>query len=359
MGDIFLLGGLEDLDSVLQRMNQTLENVPRDFLHEQGFTAAVESLGIDATPFHIAGEPGAYHLVESDGVTIRDVNTLIIQKALAEGDLTFAVKRLMGWTEEETVRVVDPDRHSAYRDWWKKQGGKTDLSRIKSIEVAGRERFVREGGNPPVDAADFRDRLWEKENEYDASYRERSGKKWSRWIKEKKAGRWVKTTIGVGLAVFGASVVFALINRHREDMNGCWLVHLSSGDKCKVASMSACPHRGGVKDMCSHTAFPPTRCVVKTSTNALNAHTCQERLGECVSSGAPCSKWCTKLAPPPGYVLRCVQVGFFGAAEDLLVEEPLDLLGSSTLKTILWIAMGSMAVMLMMWIFGFFRRGGR
>ena len=126
--------------------------------------------------------------------------------------------------------------------------------------------------------------------------------------KKTKLGRWTKTLAIVTVATITSAELYTLIKRHQEAMNGCWLLNIKSGDKCKVTTMSKCSTAPVVR--CSSTEFIRNYCVKPRGRG------CAARLNDCVNDDKPCSKYCELVKPPAGFRLKCVHVGFWGAFED-------------------------------------------
>jgi hypothetical protein len=143
-------------------------------------------------------------------------------------------------------------------------------------------------------------------------------------IKSVKIGTWVKTTVIVSGAVVGMSFMIQKIIEHKKEMNGCWLIRTEDDFRCKINALS-CPieitsntnnctplYQCGRQKTAA--CFEKDTCIDENCTQKIGNVACTEPKDE------PCSKFCSanKIDCPAGYVLKCVNVNFWGAAVDFI-----------------------------------------
>ena len=368
--------------------------------------------------FKVDGKSGEMTVKDGEG---NEINLTDIGKDLGEGNYRDAFEKL-GFDE----KTLDDD---SFQDFFKKskanydaQPGVQATENVAETQANGNkltESLPEDVQDPPQNAAELEDRLSKVEGgDKTLDQMNERLKKIEANSKEglpTKVGRWVKYTIAAG-AVVGAGVGIGFlvdaINKHMHKMNGCWMVNLKTGDKCKIEVLTCNADNRSPEvfssgeaqkcDMCDSydncqsawKAGTPTfnPCVIgskpksicsngKCSVTGLQGSKpdetcktdsdCGDRPGKYVPNAtdpskacpncevcavqcpgdASCSTQCNcgKFQCYPGYKLTCVNVDFWGAAEDYL-GEPLKF-GEATLKKVLmillYIAIGIVAVFLL------------
>lgn len=153
--------------------------------------------------------------------------------------------------------------------------------------------------------------------------------------KEFKAGKWIKRVVVGGGILFGGLAIFDEINKHRMIMNGCWLVDIRTGQKCKVNSLTChtskeeAKYACGPYNVCGENGLSP--CFdSNTCVRRARDGTCEQTIGKCRTG--TCNALCSRdsaLKVPPGKRLQCVSVNFWGAAEDFLGEAATGIFGKN------------------------------
>ena len=127
--------------------------------------------------------------------------------------------------------------------------------------------------------------------------------KWSSMMKSEWLG---KGALVVG-GVITVSTIVQMVRNHQKEMNGCWIVDVHTGLKCKVTVLSGCNSGGGG----GSTACP------SCSGGGGALLLCSDEKGRC-SPFENCDRRCAKTKNmAPGTRHKCVSVNFAGAFEDL------------------------------------------
>ena len=164
-------------------------------------------------------------------------------------------------------------------------------------------------------------------------------------------GTYVKTSVKLGIIASGVFLLTKFIKEHQKAMNGCWMINLKTGDKCKVTNL-CCGDTNKSGKMCEQT---PTSCTQynnrgekqenKTScfTDAAcvtvnESGNCAETIsskGDKCKGKKTCSIYCdsSKIEVPEGFQISCVNVDFYGAMADV-VATPFNVAGDLIKKVI-------------------------
>ncbi len=290
--------------------------------------------------FKIEGTPTEYKLKYGDKV----VDIEAAEAALNKGDLLTSFEKF--GAPDEVLKSPEVKNYSAmYENAWKQQKGIQDSISVEKTSSSGNEMSKSIG--EPKTLEEF-----QKQLDTNTSLGKDTNAKIDRINKQleeaKKSGnkpvekgKWVKTTLQVGLVALTAGTLYELINQHRVAMNGCWLVNSQTGDKCKVQKLTCqseskidknvCPANGvsfgTCNDICSGEDITCIEgsCVECNPKSEDGTQTCKTRVPECDGGGGECSTYCNcnLVGCPTGYTLQCVNADFWGAAEDF-VEEPFD-----------------------------------
>ena len=236
---------------------------------------------------------------------------------------------------------------------------------LRALEQTMRNQAeaMRQIGIEPVSAQDFED-LVKKNKALEEQVKELKdrAKEDGKTGKKTNVGKWIKRAI----TVIGIASIYEAIKRHQEEMNGCWLVNLSGTDgyKCKVSTL-ICDSDNLKGTMCTGsdlsgcgTKSNPEQCfeVGKTCVEYNpNSQTCKTKLAQCTSGNCSTYCDCTKIQCPENHMLKCVNVSFWGAAEDFF-QQPFDF-ASSTLKKIfsvlLWVLLGIVVLVVIFFLVKF------
>jgi hypothetical protein len=311
-----LLSGIEELRTRMKYINTsgiTLDSAALDIFNESGFNGDLNFLDLPQDKFRIEGSEANYQLVTTDGDI---VNLDRIHEGITNGNLMVVIDELKFPRESLPPKVFE--YISKYKNEWNSMMGTKDIAAVDAITLDGinveREvGFSIDNASQLQAALEADESLKVKFQKDIAKLREKLSKN-----SESKVGRWVKRSVILGTAGLTIAEVWKMINEHRQAMNGCWMVHNANGTKCKITTMSKC---GGntplsctaVNHVCgdgTEDCFSATKCMVKN--NELG--TCTEILGNC--SNGECSKYCGSIDLPPGYRSHCVNVNFWGAAND-------------------------------------------
>lgn len=164
-------------------------------------------------------------------------------------------------------------------------------------------------------------------------------------------GKWLKYSLLFGGGAFGLYELYTVIKNHQNAMNGCWLAsNNDENQKCKIYPLTCnkddlntknntfqiCGYCNDIKN-CTFPKFNPCK-IGSTAPNkdqlipgtynqsSLNPKTACSNCSycaiqsSCVGENTDCSSDCTSLKynVPIGYVIKCVSVNFWGAAEDFM-----------------------------------------
>ena len=309
------------------------------------FTENLWSLGINPSEaYRIVGSPGDYQLVRGD-VAIDPVRVV---RALNSGDVVGVLESL-GMTDVELrsskLMLKEEVFRRRYKQAYEAQPG-IQLIRRHLDKVKLSERLTREWGDVRTSEAleaIVRDRA-EVKAQLDA-FRKRVTKQGA--VKTKG---WLKRTVKLAMLGAGVGGLWALIDGHRKAMNGCWLINVKTGEKCKISTLTC---HGNAYDECSASAthlcgsylqaaknmqpcYAVTKCMKKDPVTG----ECLETLREACAGkeGQSCSKYCEHINTPVGYKTLCVSADFWGAAKDLVSTLGLSTTGWWWWKTLLFVA---------------------
>lgn len=300
--------------------------------------------------FKIEGTPNEYKLKYGDKI----VDIEGAEAALNKGDLLTSFEKF--GAPEEVLKSPEVKSYSAtYENAWKQQKGIQDSITVEKTSANGQEMTKSIG--EPSSLEDFQKQL----DTNTTLGKDTNAKidKLNKQLEEAKKtgnkpvekGKWVKTTLQLGLVGLTVGTLYELINQHKAEMNGCWLINNQTGDKCKVQKLTCqqeskinenvCPANGvsfgTCKDVCSGEDITCIEgaCVECNPKDENGMQTCKTRVPECIGGGGECSTYCNSnlVGCPTGYTLQCVNADFWGAAEDF-TEEPFKWSGGLVTKII-------------------------
>lgn len=296
-------------------------------LERSRFYSHMGDMGLSGETFSFEGDPGNVRLtnngepVDLDGA-IKNVKNY--------GDVLSAMRDLK--VPEDVINEGPVQRYAAeYKVKWDNQPGNLDIKSVDYIEDTGKEIETKLEADPKS-YAEMKEALGkdkslsnELNNRFDELKRKvedsrRSGK-------ECKVGRWIKRVVFSGGILVGGLEIFNEINKHRMLMNGCWLVDIRTGEKCKIGPLTChkisseeIKYLCGPYNVCGQDGLSPCfdqNTCVKRAKNG----TCDQTIGKCKTGN--CNALCSQdssLKVPSGKRLKCVSVNFWGAAEDFLGE---------------------------------------
>jgi len=266
---------------------------------------------------------------------------------MRDGDLKSAIEVL-----NPDIKLDDPTLKTLdeYKIQFQKQTGYVDIKNVKDTETEGKANSNKLGGDP-TSVDDLNNKL--NANPDAKETIDKAIKALDDKIKEdskstdsKTIGKWVKESayklfkmglkIAVGLAI--SAELFKLIKDHQNQMNGCWLINIKTGEKCKLSDLTCDSDQANANDNpcpIDGEDIPDTTCVSYSPSPSSSPASCITISEDNGCSGSNCSKYCSpsRVNCPSGYTLQCVNVDFFGALSDLC-EQPLDF-GSNLLKNVL------------------------
>ena len=220
---------------------------------------------------------------------------------------------------------------------------------------------AKEIGKDPVSAEEFEEQVKKnKALEKRVKELEDKTKEDAKKGKKSEVGKWIKRAIGV----VGIAALYGMIKQHQDEMNGCWLVSTkgTDGSKCKVKILTCSSDERNAGDPCPlptpgcgtkdkpESCFTPDTCIkykpLPSGSPPGTKQECAAKLPQCTSG--KCSPYCdcSKVQCPPDHILQCVQVSFWGAAEDFF-QKPFDFAGGMAKKIffiLLWVLGGILLV---------------
>ena len=310
-----LLDGISDLRSSLKRLNLSGKELEAgvDLFDESGFDEDINFLNLSHERFSIDGEPANYRVVSGDDV----VDMEAVYRGILDGDLLKVVDELKFPKDSLPPKVTE--YIDKFKSEWEMKRGIKDVSLVNKMALDGQavesEVGFRIDNTTHLEAAlDMNEELNTKFQKDLKAVREKFGKG-----RSQKMGKWVKRTVILTAAGVGLAEIWKMINDHKKAMNGCWMVNKVDGSKCKITTLSKCGDGATDAFACSadnrvcglggtDDCFQEGKCLSHTNGS------CVEAIQACTSG--ECSKHCGSVAAPLGYITHCVNVNFWGAAND-------------------------------------------
>ena len=317
---------------VLEGMSKLLDGIksegklPPSFLEESGFTKSLEAMGVQSSGFAIEEIEGS-KMLTNRGRTVNLTN--VIRNMENYGNIPEALTEL-----HVTPDVIESEPVTSYakfyKQHWEAQPGNVDIKTINDITKTGDIVEAETGVGDP-------DSVGQVERILDVNPRLKSRltskletlEKKVRAAAEKgnvfKAGTWIKRGVFLGAGIITTGIVYSEILKHRDIMNGCWLVDIKTGEKCKISSLTChdkaldkTDHICGSYNVCGKDGISP--CFAENTCVTRNpAGVCTKTIGKCTKG--KCNPLCSINSPirfPSGKRLQCVDVNFWGAAEDFV-----------------------------------------
>lgn len=288
------------------------------FLEESGITKSLEEIGVQQE-FKIKTIDGKKTLTNNDRPV--DLNGAV-RSIENYGDIAAALTDLN--VPNEVIESGPVRRFTtSYKERWTRLPGNEDINLVQEFDETGDKIESETGARDPMTPADVQDILLKNDklardfsDKIDALKRKVGrGDKVS-------VGTWVKRGLTLGAGIITGFLIFSEILKHRTAMNGCWLVDIRTGEKCKISTMTCNDKKKddihcGEYNVCGADGLSP--CFAATTCVKRNTPTgpCVQTIGNC--TGGTCHPLCTfgtTLRLPPGKRLHCVNVNFWGAAED-------------------------------------------
>lgn len=316
------LDGITSLDNAIGRASNYDSSVST-LLEDSGFAKNLRDMGIETAEFDIRNDAGVYNLYKNGQV----LNLSKAAEWMELGDLQSSLKEL-GVDESISSDPVIREYSDRYRDAWSEQKGVQDKLKIDQNGRIGRKLNALMG--TPTNAKELElmlDNVESLDEDVKKKFKNLKKKLYEakKLGKKTRYGTWIKTSIFIIVGGFSADIIFTAIKNHNIALNGCWLVNNITGAKCKVKALSCGPVQQGIK-YCDPNKFKtcgPTqtaKCFSKDVCVAAKGVKCTKTLPECTGSG--CNPFCSSssLHIPEGFSLKCVNLDFWGAAQDLFGE---------------------------------------
>lgn len=296
---------------------------------DKGFYHDLFTLDINPEDFKIKGDVGDYHLTRGDII----IDTTKVMEALKSGDVIAVLDSLGIDKSELTQRTLS--YQSTYKKMYNQQPGIKLIKSQSENKKVGNE-ITKKLGDP--DTQSKLDTILDKNPKI---------KNQLKTLKEKiyrdgsvSVGKWKKGIITMGALSVAGGGLWSIINKHKKEMNGCWLVNLKTGEKCKIIPLTCDDDRTDVclaKDTlrCGSHLLPE-----ENTEPCFNNNKCIKQInGRCVktiinacddNNGNVCSKFCGNINAPMGYKTICVSNDFWGATKDIVsdLSTPISLLSS-------------------------------
>ena len=307
-----LLEAVNNVNADLAKINELAPELAETEIPEtlDRFADQMKDTNLNMDKFTIdQDEEGTYKLLH-DGKEINLDEG--IQRAESLGDVKGMFKAL-GFPdsalESSEMGAVIRD----FKNYWERQPGFKKLNELALLEIQGEE--LSKTVDTPTNEKELLDIVQSNKDLV-----EKIEKKLKSLKKNKTTGKWAKRAL-VGGAVIGLGTgLYTEIRNHQDYINGCWLINIKSGEKCKLHVLS-CSNKLTEKECDPYTkcgidftkpCFDKNTCVLRDAQNV-----CIKRIGECAGN---CSKYCNKklIKTPPNTKLICLNLTFWSAAEDYL-----------------------------------------
>lgn len=318
-------------------------------LEDTNFYENMEDIGLSGETFTLDGDIGNITL-RNNGEEV-DL-TGAIKNLSDHGDIIGAMKDLR--VPDNVLSEPPIQRYAAkYKVMWENQPGNLEIKYVEKIESMG-ENLERKLQADPKNFDEFREFL--KDKDVNRKFGE-----FKKQIDDARnegtpfqSGKWVKRVLLGGGIFVGALAIYNEITKHKDIMNGCWMVDVRSGKKCKIRSLTctgissdSAQHMCPIQNVCGDNGVAPcfasNTCIKKRVDG-----TCERTIGKCTTG--TCNVLCspaTTLNVPPGKKLQCVSVNFWGAAEDLMHANLSNIFGSSFTWWLLPIAVISVIILIL------------
>ncbi len=348
--------GLNEIDDAIIRANETGSILPESlYAEDSALFKGLEESGLRAGDFAIGEKDGEYFFMRNEEpVNLREATDIMNNK----GDFIEAMESL-GVPRAELDDPCIIQYNEELKSAWKEMRGNQDIVIVEETLNIGNE--MEHDLGDPKSASEFADAI-DRDPSIKADLDDKIDnlRKQLKDPSEKfKAGKWIKRSVLLGIGVLSATKLYEMIDRHRKAMNGCWLVNIESGRKCKVKNLSCATTIGpfcGTIPCPDNKCFGDATCILRHKHHDQDGHgkKCTLTMSEACDNVASktCSPYCSskKVQVPRGYRLSCVNANFWSAADDLLGG--IVNVGTSWLK---YIVIGGI-ILLAIALFFFFRK---
>jgi hypothetical protein len=230
-----------------------------------------------------------------------------------------------------------------------------------------------------ITSDNYNNKIRELEQKFNAKYKTLE-EKWNetKTKGDNGGGNWnkIKNFAKFAGIAFGSLELYNLVEDHKNAMNGCWLVNISTGDKCKILPLTCDSKARESGDLCNNCSVCPSgltfnpcngiKCPDKTTSdfpgqgcsNCCDIKTKSPK-GSCIPPTSSCdgNDGCDPLCGPSypslpsGFSMTCVNASWWQAFADVVGDIPDDI--SSTLSNILkWVL--KIGIIILICIFLFF-----
>lgn len=277
------------------------------------------------------------------------VNIQKMNEALKEGEYIKSLKEL--GVKDEVLNSAEVKKYDIdYKKGYEEQQSTIDIKKVEKTTENGVKNTEKFG--EPTNEENLKE-IIEKNSDLNSEMNKKLDKLKEKMDKDNQVpvGTWVKRVVvlsGIAGTAFAAYMLYNFIKDHQDVMNGCWLIKKDSDNKCKIdiltcnsEDIKSCDEKNCIicpdisnctKDVnnTEGTCFNKNICVHYTNEDSKTVQTCDKNLGDsaCDGNKTSCSTYCdsNKIECPDGYTLKCVNVDFWGAAEDFF-GEPLEFVG--------------------------------
>lgn len=300
---------LADIANRLNEFNESGVRIDKNLLEETNFYSQMTDMGLSGVDgnFAISGDPGHYDFTNGgEKINIDEA----VNDIHNHGDIIASLEELH---IPEDVFDSPPVKEyaSAYKNNWNHLPGNQDIEGVEETMNNGKvlEEETQSDPKNPKDAETHATDELKKEVDKLKKDLEKNGKA--------SVGKWVKRTIIFGGGALGLLYLYNEILNHQKIMNGCWLVDIKTGEKCKLPQLTC--HNLSDEEL-PYVCKPYFECGPKHISKCFpNNTTCTEKVCD-----ARCSNNST-IEVPPNKRLQCVEVNFWGAASDFLKTNLFDI----------------------------------
>jgi hypothetical protein len=222
-----------------------------------------------------------------------------------------------------------------------KSRGKVKIENLEKTEKKGVELKKDAGGTPSAgeemqkhmdelkaNSKATYDKLTERLEEMKKELKSNKPSRFERWKEMGKDG--LRKLVKVAAVGLGSAALYTFIKKHQNDMNGCWLIKISSGERCKIMELTCKSSKASDNQACANfntcNGIPcaddvPADPKDKSDCDCCDPTDIATRI-DCIPERPPKCKDCSSLCSKEyryikqGYSLKCVDVDFWGAFND-------------------------------------------
>lgn len=350
---------MADIEALLRDLGEgALDAMTEAATDETAETAMVDAFkdvkGVDVSAIKIETEPASGERIMKRGefeVKISDMK-IDLDGDISEGKPPNLESVFEVFSDDIDFNSKDfKDMQKAKADQFENSPGKKAADRVDQSAQQGNSVANEAGGNPVDDPSgnDMQKKMDELRKRNKARYDElqkkfdqlkedaKSGKKkgWGEWTKEKLVDAASLAAMGLGSYAF-----YKMVKQQQDAMNGCWLIEISSGTKCKISNLTCDADARQAGDIClpcsdcihdkqsfnkcpgvickgqENNPFPGSTC--DNCCDKKDGTTKQPCLPDAPSCSDGCDAMCSSKYPniPQGYSMKCVNVDWWGALVD-------------------------------------------